>query len=297
MLQNRNHPECAVFVPTGDQGLFRRYNGLTGTPVDAGPADAHGLFDQGGRMYAGRLPAEMALDAMPPGLNPSSAFARQPSAPNNFTPAPELRATNATTTGSRDQGNGNGGGISKETASSLHNMAHRAGVTENDLDAFARVLAALTGADPNAMPTAMDRNGGSRKISRDQAARVWSLAKDKISAAELATLTQMLRQMVDSDLEDEGEGGQTGDEPPNFVGKPRPGGTMVGDQALAAFKSEYGLDRIGHCPPYGEPVPRNRFQKEAAKLALDARERAGGESALEQFAREWPEVVRCGRAY
>lgn len=64
MLQNRNHGEHAVFVPTRG-GNFARYNSETGQPWPVGPGDAHGLHDRDGRMHYGPLPAGMALDAMP----------------------------------------------------------------------------------------------------------------------------------------------------------------------------------------------------------------------------------------
>jgi hypothetical protein len=148
-----------------------------------------------------------------------------------------------------------------------------------------------------------DQEGGGRKISRDTASKIWSLAKDKISPAELATLVQMLKGMIDPDLADEPEQGQ--DQPPAFPGRPeRPG--IVGDAALAAFKSEYGLDRIGHAPPYGEPVPKSKYLREAERLrrenprlALDAR--SGGNSLGEKSDADLAAAIegcrRIGRAF
>jgi hypothetical protein len=298
MLKNPNNSPSACFVPTGDKGLFRRFNSATGRPWDAGPGDEHGLYDRSGALHFGKLPRTMALDsAMGLGEDPSSAHYRHPSAPNNFQPAPELPRISAAGTRTRDQESGNGSTISKELASKIHDMAHRAGVSEPDMLGLGNALARITGTDPAA---ARDRGNG--KISRDTARRAYDIASPKLSPVDREKLVQILSAMIDESLEDEGQGGQTGDQPPAFKGAPRPGGGMAGDAALAAFRAEYGLDRIKLDGGYGTPCPmRPKGSVHDQRLALDARQRAaGGNSGVESnpdLAAALAGMARIGRAY
>jgi hypothetical protein len=234
MLRNPNHPPSAVFVPRPD-GSFRRFNATSGKPMDHQKTGApNGLFDQNGKLYFGKMPPDMACDAMP-----------SPATTGHGPESPD-----------------------PEFAYAKH---AKGGMLDPSL-----------------------ANAGGQKISVDKANRIWALAKDKISPAELDQLVEMLRPLVDPNLEDEGE--QAQDQPPDFVGKPRPGGTMATDSALASFNAEYPeISRISR-DTYGMPVPKSRYLKAAtaARLALD--ERTGGESALEVFQREYPEIMKIGRA-
>jgi hypothetical protein len=168
------------------------------------------------------------------------------------------------------------GAITKEHAAALHDMAHKAGANEADLDAFGRVLSALAGTDP----TTQDRGGGSGKISRARAHKAWSLAKDKLSPADLAKFTEMIRPMVDWDLPDEDEEGP---------------GAMDSAPSLAErerfLKDHPEIARIKPDDHFGVPVPTTRRQRQQSALALDAAQRGGGKS----FAEEWPEVARLIR--
>jgi hypothetical protein len=149
--------------------------------------------------------------------------------------------------------------------------------------------------------------GGERTISRSKAHRIWEIGKKTLSPEDLDRLTTLLKGVVDYSLPDE-EDSDVEDEVPPFVqrakiqgmpdsdGKIRDMPNMTGDAAHAQFMREYGLDRIGRCPAYGEPVPPTRAQRQATQLALDART-LGGESAYEAFASEWPSVARIGRCY
>lgn len=64
MLRNPNHPPSAVFAPRPD-GSFTRFNALTGAPMPASAADAHGLHDRDGKLHFGEMPPYEALDAAP----------------------------------------------------------------------------------------------------------------------------------------------------------------------------------------------------------------------------------------
>lgn len=287
-LENRNNAPNAVFVPTSG-GLFRRFNSMTGRPMDAGPADAHGLFDRDGKMAYGRLPGGMALDAAP-----------------TFQPAPDPKPpTSGAVAGSRDQGAG--GTITREQAAAIHDMAHHAGCDETTMDGLGRALAAITGT----APAAKDQNGGNggagggQKISRGEAHRIWSFLQPKLSPQDLDKATQLLSAMVDESLPDPDEGaqGQAQDQPPRFRGMPQTGGQITGDAAYQEPNADLadalsGVARIRPDDHYGQPVPKSRYLREAesARMALDERTRASG-SSLEDFARDWPEVARIGRAY
>ena len=141
--------------------------------------------------------------------------------------------------------------------------------------------------------------GGPQKISRAAAHAIWSLAKDKISAAELDQLTAMLRSMVDPSLPDEGM--EISDTHPNPHQRPH----MAADAALRDARREYGLDRIGHCPPYGESVPKSKYLREAERLrrdnpslALDARTGgAGAEETNADLREALANMAKIGRAY
>ena len=274
MLKNRNHGD-AVFVPKADGSGFERFNGLSGVRMPVGPQDSHGLFSEDGRLYHGRLPREMALDAMPP----------------------QIDAGKAQAIGQRRQqmDEGGNGAISREHATALHNAAHKAGVTENDLDAFGRVLAALTGGEPG--PAAQDAGG--RKLSKDQANQIQQVASGKLSPAEMQQLISILQDMTDESLPDSGDpNSQASDQPPPFKGMPKPGGGITGDQALKAFNADWPeVARIKQ-DTMGMPIPKSSARREAesARLALDARTRTSG-SSLEDFNREWPSIARIGRCY
>ena len=280
---NPNGP-TAVFIARPD-GTFRRFDAHTrkawDAPREQGPI---GTYGADGSMYIGVDP-RMALDAaLPPNAG-----------------VPPMRPDRAAAIGAskQQQDQGNNGAISREHAASLHDLAHKANLPESDMQGFMNVLAALAGGEQGA--AAQDRNGGARKISRDQARKVWSLAKDKISPAELATLVEMLNDMVDPDLQDEPEGGQTGDQPR----MQKRGGGITGDAALRDARREYGLDRIGHCPPYGESVPKSKYLREAERLrrdnpslALDARTGgAGAEETNADLREALANMAKIGRAY
>ncbi len=284
---NPNGP-TAVFIARPD-GTFRRFDAKTrkawDAPREQGPI---GTYGADGSMYIGVDP-RMAMDAA---LDPNAGV-------------PPMRPDRAAAIGAskQQQDQGGNGAISREHAASLHDLAHKANLPESDMQGFMNVLAALTGGEPG--PAAQDRGGGARKISRDQARKVWSLAKDKISPAELATLTEMLNDMIDPDMADPDDQGQAQDQPPPFPGRPsRPG--ITGDTALRDARREYGLDRIGHCPPYGESVPKSRYLREAERLrrdnpnlALDAKT-SGGRQSEETNADLRDAIASCkriGRAY
>jgi hypothetical protein len=205
-----------------------------------------------GKITRGR--AGVALDAMP-----------------DFRPdAPAKAAAVGARREQMDQGDN--GAISREHASQLHDLAFKAGVPEADHQAFARVLALLAGGGDDPAGSATDRKGG--RLSRDTASKIWTLAKDKLSPQDLATLTEKLKAC----LADEGEA-QDADHPPAFSGQPlRPG--MAGDAARRAFLRDHPyMANVGHAPPYGEQMaPRDRRQ---AALALDAARRASASGGAE----------------
>lgn len=277
MLKNKDQPDHALFAPMPN-GAFRRFSGLTGKPLDFHPdRDPPGLFDLNGRLAFGQMPCGQARDAMPELWDKTAE-----------------RQSQSTGLHPKEVAEGEGEGARNKSGRSGPEALLQLPYEDNDNGGFL----------PEISPDQEGAGGEGKKISRGRAVKIWTLLKSRLSPADLETAVKYLTAMIDeslSDEDDEGQGegaGEARDEPPDFVGKPRPGGTMVGDQALAAFKSEYGLDRIGHCPPYGEPVPRNRFQKEAAKLALDARERSGDPHSLESSDPELFRMVsRIGRCY
>ena len=290
-LENRNNAPNAVFVPTSG-GLFRRFNSMTGRPMDAGPADAHGLHDRDGRMHFGPLPAGMALDAMPSFYDQT----RDPKPP-----------TSGAVMGSR--GPGAGGAITREQAAAIHDACHHAGCDEVTMEHLGKALSAIVGPAPAARDQNGNGGGGGQKMSHGAAKRFYDAISPKLSPADCQTLIQKLMAMVDPSLpdEDEGEGGQTGDQPPPFKGMPQVGGKLTGDAALAAYQEPNpdlaaALSSVARIRPddhYGEAAPPSRYLREArqARMALDERQRGGGGSSLEDFARDWPEVARIGRAY
>jgi hypothetical protein len=271
-LENRNHGN-AVFIPTVG-GNFKRFHAMSGTPMPAGPQDAHGLFDAGGgNIGFGKLPAAMALDAAIP----------------NFRPDAPTRAAAVGAQREQQAGGSDNGAISKTDAAALVDLASKAGASEADLQALGRVLVLLTGADDDNQvpPTTGDQNRGGQKISVDKANRIAALAKDKISPADFNQLVEMLRPFVDPNMEDEDVQGQ--DQPPPFKGAPLRGGGITGDAALAAFQETdptlrealASMARIKPDDNYGVQAPPSRHMREAqrARLALD--ERRGGSTAEE----------------
>jgi hypothetical protein len=225
--------------------------------------------------------------------DPSSAHYRAASAPSNFQPAPDLPPISAAGTGTRDQGNGNGGGmISKQLASQIHDMAFKAGVDESSMDGLARALARITGTDP----VAADKGGG--KISVDKANRAWKVARDAgLNPQDLADFVELLRPFVDPSLEDEDE---TAQDQPAFKGMPKPGGQVVGD-AARSFDAEFpNVRRLAASDThFGDPCPmRPKGSVHQQRLALDARERADGASGyLGGDAELDASVRRIGRCY
>ena len=162
------------------------------------------------------------------------------------------------------------------------------------MQGFTRVLAALTGGEPG--PAAMDRNGGGKRISRGQAKRAFDAVSGKLSDSDLEQVARLLAACIDPNMTDpDQDGGQTGDQPrmPR-----RPG--ITGDQALKAFNADWPeVARIKH-DTMGMLVTKSPARRDAERLrmALDERQtRAGGESALEAFNREWPSIAKIGRCY
>jgi hypothetical protein len=237
----------------------------------------HVELDRHGR----RIDSRPVIRGEPLPLPPRSKWTRGGMAldqmPTNFSSTPPMDPAKAQAIGARKQqmDQSPAGAISKEHAAALHDLAHKAGTPESDLDAFARVLATLCGGG-EAGGAAQDRNGG--KISRARAAKAYDLAAPKLSPADLAQFVEMLKGMVDPNLEDEEEEAQG-----------QPGGGMVGDAAR-----EFGFDRIRPDDHYGEPIPPSRYLRQAkgARLALDA---ASGTDRDAEFRREWPQVARLLR--
>jgi hypothetical protein len=161
-------------------------------------------------------------------------------------------------------------------------------------------------ADPKPPGSRDQDTGGSQKISRSSAQKAWAFAKDRLSPEDLEKLIEYLNGLVDPDLPDDAED-ESG--PVQFAGVPKPGGSMVSsdpshqpDPAYAAdaalrFDAEFpGVRRLANSDThYGEPVPPTRKDRQA-RLALDSASR-GQESASDAFAREWPEIMKIGRAY
>jgi hypothetical protein len=217
-------------------------------------------------------------------------------------PAPQMRPDRAQAIGARKESmdQSEPQALSKQHASALHDLAVAAGANEADLDSFARVLALLsTGGEHGAATQDRSASGGSGKITRDQASRAWALVKDKLNPEDLNKFVEMLRAMVDPDA-DEGQQGQTGDQPPPFKGMPKPGGGLVGD-AARSFDAEFpGVRRLAASDDhYGVPCPmRPKGSVHQQRLALDARERADGASGYLGGDKELDESVRrIGRCY
>jgi hypothetical protein len=282
MLKNPNIGPNAVFVPTRN-GAFRRFNAATGKPMDAGPGDAHGLFDRDGKIHFGELPAAMAQDQMP-----------------DFRPdAPAKAAAVGARREQMDQSDD--GPLTKEHAAQLSDLAFKAGASEDDLRTFQRVLAQLCGGgDDPTSGAATDQKSG--RITRDAAAKIWDIAKDQLSPADLAELTERLKACLAGE-------GEAMDAPPNFVGKPLTGGGMVtGDESArqaGVARQQFLRDHpymanVGHAPPYGEHAPPSRARRQAARLALDdaSRQGGGGGGQMDADLREaLASVAKIGRAY
>lgn len=127
-LENRNNAPHSVFVPSGDSGLFRRYNGMTGRPMDASTADGHGLFDRDGLRF-GTLPATMALDAAP------QVFNDRPD------PRPPTSGSNISQRQSTDQGAGVAQKISASRARQIWELL-QSKLSPQDLAQAAKLLEA-----------------------------------------------------------------------------------------------------------------------------------------------------------
>jgi hypothetical protein len=244
--------DTPIFVRVGDHGnAFERYH------ADGRPWPL--ALDQKGGLFDGALPA--------PNLDPAKAAA----------------------IGARKQqmDQGDAGAIPRQLASELHDLSFKAGTNEADHAAFTRVLSALCESSP--APGAMEKaaaadKGGSGRISRSTAHKAWTLARDKLSPGDLAEFTKLLRGMVDESLPN--DYGDEDEEAPNDVG------TMAGDEkARAATAREFGLDRIGVCPKYGEPMPRTRRERQA-RLALDAAKGGAGDSGYLANDKATDEAIR-----
>jgi hypothetical protein len=260
MLKNPSN-ENAVFVARPDGG-FSRFNALNGRPMPAAHSSEPVLYDAGGgKIGFGRFSPTMAQDQMPA----------------NLSSMPPIDPSKAQAIGARRQSQDQSEpqALSKEHAAALHDLAVKANVPESDYQAFSRVLALLSGGGEAG--GAADRGGGSGKITRDQAARAWQIAKDGgLSPQDLSEFTKLLANMIGPDLEEPNDEGAL-DQPPAFPGRPTPGGKLVGD-AARSFDAEFpNVRRLALSDDhYGEQAPPSRKALKQSALALDAATRTGG---------------------
>jgi hypothetical protein len=136
---------------------------------------------------------------------------------------------------------------------------------------------------------------------------VFAVLKDRLSPEDHSNFCALLAKYLDG----AGEGqDQMGGGPPAFSGMPLRGGEMspnpherphfaTDSAAFREFEADFPeAARLSRSDDgYGTPCPmRPQQTPRQQRLALDSKT-AGGESAHEQFQREWPEISRIRKSY